>query len=826
GGIIGIIGIIGIAGRSAKAARGTEEEEDKSSRSADTLALPGSRGLWTCERCPSLRPPRASKMMRQVAVAAVYLTLSVINTSLLVEQGAGRSTAFGACAFSSPAAATTARVLPPSSSWDVSDPSSSRRRRRRLQVASISSSQVSSTVPTRQQLEKMTVKQLRLFIEEKGIDVPRGSNLKLKKQIVDFIWNWQCESERADGGEDVRRPGESVVTGDDPPQIHAESQANGSRAKRTSSMKRGGMPPLASDSINEPLEGSKSATPDSPYMLTPKDRIVLQVLDRYPPLHESIVKACSLTPEMETLDGITTSNIEQCDLSAIDYAVPDGIGEDDMRHTYHPMLKNVSQSDMDLVFIGTASCTPGTTRGVSCTALRLNWRSVSTGRAYDQGAENSNYIEDRGAKGGTWIFDCGEGTQLSVQRTSSIKPGKISKIFITHSHGDHSFGLPGLLCLMGTDRDRSDPPVEIYGPEGLRMWLRVAIRYSVSRVVPPYRVHELMDVPMAPEWVEGHRKNGRFYYQLRRDPDNPKNKSFEWTNQGLAGEDANSWISRAPMMNLGVRKLINIQAILVMLTLHFISLPQSSRDFGEQDGGRDIYPRYDHPKCSGGAPIWEVEVEDDVCVHAAPMSHSVPCVGYVVTEQDKPGRLKPENVLPVIDRNRQGLIDAGIRNPMKVMAMVKSLPVGGSYSFPDGTIINQEDVVEPPRRGRKIAICGDTANCRALASLAQDADVLIHEATNTFLPGVDKDGDLRGASRDAKIHGHSTPHMAGEFARRINAKKLILNHFSARYKGDQSIDSMTIMTRIEKQAMKAAQLPEDCVAASWDFMVLPLSNKT
>jgi len=37
---------------------------------------------------------------------------------------------------------------------------------------------------------------------------------------------------------------------------------------------------------------------------------------------------------------------------------------------------------------------------------------------------------------------------------------------------------------------------------------------------------------------------------------------------------------------------------------------------------------------------------------------------------------------------------------------------------------------------------------------------------------------------------------------------------------------MTIMTRIEKQAMKAAQLPEDSIAAAWDFMVLPLSNKT
>jgi hypothetical protein len=46
---------------------------------------------------------------------------------------------------------------------------------------------------------------------------------------------------------------------------------------------------------------------------------------------------------------------------------------------------------------------------------------------------------------------------------------------------------------MGTDRDKDDPPIDIYGPEGLRMWLRVAIRYSVSRIVPPYRVHELMD---------------------------------------------------------------------------------------------------------------------------------------------------------------------------------------------------------------------------------------------------------------------------------------------------------------------------------------------
>lgn len=251
---------------------------------------------------------------------------------------------------------------------------------------------------------------------------------------------------------------------------------------------------------------------------------------------------------------------------------------------------------------------------------------------------------------------------------------------------------------------------------------------------------------------------------------------------------------------------------------------EMSKDFGEIEGGQDIYPQYDHPKATDGAPVWNVLEEEDVSVFAAPMSHGVPCVGYVVQEHDRPGRLQPEKVLPIIERNHQGLKDSGIRHPKKVMAIVKNLPVGGSYTFPDGTELKQEDVVEAPRKGRKVVVCGDTADCRALEGLAQNADVLIHEATNTFLPGVDKDGNLRLVTRDAKIHGHSTPFMAGDFAKKINAKKLCLNHFSARYKGDQSIDSMTIMTRMERQAMKASELPVDSVAAAWDFMVLPVAR--
>ncbi|KAL7524130.1 hypothetical protein ACHAXR_001365, partial [Thalassiosira sp. AJA248-18] len=378
------------------------------------------------------------------------------------------------------------------------------------------------------------------------------------------------------------------------------------------------------------------------------------------------------------------------------------------------MVANATQTDLDVVFIGTASCTPGVTRGVSCTALRLNWRSNRNFGHEDQqshvdgrddkkkktlgqkkrspssrGGRQQNNEPERGPTAGTWLFDCGESTQLSVQKTSSIRPGKITKIFITHCHGDHSFGLPGLLCLMGTDRSRSDPPVEIYGPEGLRMWLRVAVRYSVSRVVPPYRVHELMDVPMAPEWEEGHRKNGRFYFQLKRDNNNyhasqevkKKNdgdgsSERKWGMQGLAGADPVSWISRAPMINL-----------------------EPSKDFGEIPGGRDIYPEYDHPQSTSGAPIWQVEKEDDVSVYAAPMSHGVPCVGYVVQEHDRPGRLRPEIVQPFIQSNYKALQAAGFRHPMKVMAIIKNLPVGGSYELPDGTVIRQEDTVEPPRKG-------------------------------------------------------------------------------------------------------------------------------
>ena len=63
------------------------------------------------------------------------------------------------------------------------------------------------------------------------------------------------------------------------------------------------------------------------------------------------------------------------------------------------------------------------------------------------------------------LFDCGEGTQVRLMQ-SRIRYSKLRAIFITHLHGDHVFGLPGLLATMSL-LQRTDP-IRLVGPAGLR----------------------------------------------------------------------------------------------------------------------------------------------------------------------------------------------------------------------------------------------------------------------------------------------------------------------------------------------------------------------
>lgn len=93
---------------------------------------------------------------------------------------------------------------------------------------------------------------------------------------------------------------------------------------------------------------------------------------------------------------------------------------------------------MELVFLGTSSAIPTSYRNHSAIALK--------------------------AFGEIMLFDCGEGTQLQMSK-AKISPMKISKIFITHFHGDHILGLPGIIQSMAF-RGRKEP-LHIFGPKGL-----------------------------------------------------------------------------------------------------------------------------------------------------------------------------------------------------------------------------------------------------------------------------------------------------------------------------------------------------------------------
>lgn len=85
-----------------------------------------------------------------------------------------------------------------------------------------------------------------------------------------------------------------------------------------------------------------------------------------------------------------------------------------------------------------------------------------------------------------FLADCGEGTQMQL-RKQNIRFGKINHILISHLHGDHFYGLIGLVMtyhLFGRDQ-----PLHIYGPEGLREIIDIQLKASNTQLVYPLHVH-------------------------------------------------------------------------------------------------------------------------------------------------------------------------------------------------------------------------------------------------------------------------------------------------------------------------------------------------
>jgi ribonuclease Z len=68
--------------------------------------------------------------------------------------------------------------------------------------------------------------------------------------------------------------------------------------------------------------------------------------------------------------------------------------------------------------------------------------------------------------------------------------------------------------------------------------------------------------------------------------------------------------------------------------------------------------------------------------------------------------------------------------------------------------------------------------------------------------------------------------MAGRFTRKIRARKLIMTHFSSRYRGDESEHSMKIMWRMEQMARRVTDLwGKNDIIAAWDQMCLPIRTR-
>ncbi|KAF0698631.1 Aste57867_10725 [Aphanomyces stellatus] len=117
---------------------------------------------------------------------------------------------------------------------------------------------------------------------------------------------------------------------------------------------------------------------------------------------------------------------------------------------------------VEIVFLGTASMVSSSTRHVSGIGVAIG--------------------------GDCWIFDAGEGTNTQLAK-SNVLQSAVSRIFVTHMHGDHVFGLMGLLLSVGCTGDMRD--IQVVGPPGLRRYLRRNLAETQSSMKCRYHVDEL-----------------------------------------------------------------------------------------------------------------------------------------------------------------------------------------------------------------------------------------------------------------------------------------------------------------------------------------------
>jgi ribonuclease Z len=146
---------------------------------------------------------------------------------------------------------------------------------------------------------------------------------------------------------------------------------------------------------------------------------------------------------------------------------------------------------------------------------------------------------------------------------------------------------------------------------------------------------------------------------------------------------------------------------------------------------------------------------DSLQVEAFPLKHRISCYGYLFREKEPHRNIHKW----MIEKYKISLAEVvRIRN-------------GADLTLDDGEVIANEKLTYLPFEPRSYAFCSDTAFSNRVAEYVKDVDLIYHESTFT-----------EELKKMAAQTGHSTAKQAGKVARLANAKKLIIGHFSSRYK--------------------------------------------
>ncbi len=302
---------------------------------------------------------------------------------------------------------------------------------------------------------------------------------------------------------------------------------------------------------------------------------------------------------------------------------------------------------MELVFLGTGGSMPSPKRGVPAIALKRGGEII--------------------------LMDCGEGTQRQFM-LSKLSFMQVSKVLLSHFHGDHFLGLPGMVMTMALN-DREEP-LEVYGPVGTERTVEILMEINLFRPTFELRVHEL--------------KAG-------------------------AKVDCGEYVLRT------TRSL-----------------------------------------------------------------HQVPTLTFCVEEKERPGRFHLEKAQAL------GLPEG---------PLYRRLQRGEEVEW-EGRTIRPEQVLGPPRRGRKVVYTSDTRPNEGLVAFARDCDVLIHDST------VES-----ALEEQANEYGHSSARQAAEIASRCGAGVLFLTHISPRYGDPQAME-----------AEARALFPESRLAHDFLAYVVPMPD--